>query len=245
MELSELKDRICDKFNGTQEDLVNLLDLFEQDKAFFPFNEYELLLTSMIERKGLSYQDYLEIRQEYLSQNPLLWLFEISAPRAFGEKYGQTLLQSLSKNLKTPTKKLDPEYSGQYDLWLDGIRIEVKASRVVDKDSDEPLYKKALSSNTKKRFLMNFQQLKPQCCDVFVWIAVYRNDTTIWIMNRDEVINHPDMSIGQHRGNKGNEGQLHITQDNIKSLDKYIFDKNSSIEKVIKAAAKRMKSPQI
>jgi len=242
MELSELKDKICENFKGTEEDLECLLSLCEQDKAFFPFNEYELLLASMIENGGMTYDDYRNIRQEYLDMNPYLWLFEISAPRTFGEKFGQTLLQSMNKNLKTPSSKLDPDYHGQYDLWLDGIKVEVKASRVNDRDSDEPLYKKALSSNTKKHFLMNFQQLKPQCCDVFVWIAVYRDDTTIWVMNSEEVINHKDFSVGQHRGNKGNEGQLHITDGNIRSLDKYKFDKESNIEDSIKAAAARQKS---
>ncbi len=66
-------------------------------------------------------------------------------------------MQGKSGKLKNPSKKLDAQYSGQYDLWLDGIKIEVKASRTVDSDSDNPLYMKALSINTKKRFLMNFQ----------------------------------------------------------------------------------------
>ena len=52
----------------------------------------------------------------------------------------------------SPSKKLDADFKGEYDLWLDGIKIEVKASRAVDSDSDEPLYIKALSSNTHKRF---------------------------------------------------------------------------------------------
>lgn len=68
-------------------------------------------------------------------------------------------------------------------MWLDGIKIEVKASRAVDSDSDEPLYMKALSRNTKKRYLMNFQQLKLQYCDVFIWVAVFRDEILLWIMN--------------------------------------------------------------
>ena len=86
---------------------------------------------------------------------------------------------------------------------------------------------------------MNFQQLKPQCCDVFVWIAVYRDNTTIWVMNSDEVKKHVDYSHGQHRGNKGNEGQLHITSKNIGTLDKYITQ-GSDIETSIRNAAKRL-----
>ena len=82
-------------------------------------------------------------------------------------------------DLEKPSKKTDPEYSGQYDFFFKGIRIEVKASRAVDADSDEPLYVKALASDSEKRFWMNFQQIKPACCDVFVWVAVWRDVISI------------------------------------------------------------------
>ena len=71
---------------------------------------------------------------------------------------------------------------------------------------------------------MNFQQLKPQCCDVFIWIAVYRDNISMWILNSKEVMSHPDYSVGQHRGNSGNEGQLHIKNTNIKTLDEYLLE---------------------
>jgi hypothetical protein len=111
----------------------------------------------LIENGGLTYEQYIDIRTEYISTNPNLWIFEISAPRGFGEKFAQTFIQAKCTQLKIPNKKLDPAYSGDYDLWLDGIKIEVKASRAVDSNSDEPLYMKALSRNTKSDFLMNFQ----------------------------------------------------------------------------------------
>ena len=88
---------------------------------------------------------------------------------------------------------------------------------------------------------MNFQQLKPQCCDVFVWIAFYRDTETMWVMSSHEVKKHKGYSVGQHRGNKGNEGQLHVTRSNIKSLDKYIL-KNANaqeLEDAIRKAALR------
>ena len=91
----------------------------------------------------MTYEQYVEIRSDYISENPNLWIFEISAPRGFGEKFAQTYVQGKCVKLQRPSKKIDPDYSNQYDLWLDGITIEVKASRAVDSDSDEPLYKKA------------------------------------------------------------------------------------------------------
>lgn len=238
MELTELKDKIIGAFNGTKTELAEILSILEKDKSVFPFNEYEFLLTTAIANNKLTYEKYLEMRAEYIVQNPNLWIFEISAPRGFGETFAQTFLLNKSTRLKSASKHLDQNYHGEYDLWLDGIKIEVKASRVVDSESNEPLYRKALSSNTNRPFLMNFQQLKPQCCDVFIWMAVFRDCITIWVMNSDEVLNHPDYSKGQHRGNSGNEGQLHINQKNIKTLNIYKL-KSDNIAAAVKRAANR------
>ncbi len=238
MELTELKDRIIAAYKGAKEDLVQILEMVEQDKAVFPFNEYELMLNTFIAKQTITYEQYLDIRAEYMAHNRNLWVFEISAPRGFGETFAQTFVLNQSNKIQSASKKLDKDYHGQYDLWLDGIRIEVKASRMVDAESDEPLYKKALSSNTQRPFLMNFQQLKPDCCDVFVWLAVYRDKITIWVMNAEEVSTHKDYSKGQHRGNHGNEGQLHVTQSNIKTLKKYEF-RGSNLASAIKRAYKR------
>jgi len=48
-----------------------------------------------------------------------LYIFEISAPRGFGERWAQGHLKELVPDLQKPSKKLDPEYSGQYDFFLD------------------------------------------------------------------------------------------------------------------------------
>jgi len=238
VELIELKNKICESFTGSQEDLQEVLDIVEEDQAVFPFNEYEHLICNLIEKDGLTYEQYLEIRTEYVSENPNLCIFEISAPRGFGEKFAQTYVHGMCSDLKKPSKKLDPDYSGQYDMWLDGIKIEVKASRAVDSGSQEPLYIKALSRTTSKPFLMNFQQLKPQCCDVFIWVAVFRDEIVLWVMSSNEVENNPLFSKGQHRGNKGNEGQLHIKDDNVHVLDQYEF-KGKDLGQFIKDAASR------
>lgn len=238
MELTELKHKIISAFTGADAQLERVLAMVEEDKAIFPFNEYEHLICSLIDAGGFSYSDYLDIRAEYMSENPNLWIFEISAPRGFGERFAQTYVMGKCSRLKKASKKLDKNYSGQYDLWLDGITIEVKASRAVDSNSDEPLYMKALSRNTDKNFLMNFQQLKPQCCDIFIWVAVFRDEIVLWIMNSTEVLKHPLYSKGQHRGNHGNEGQLHIKQDNIQLLKQFELV-DDDIEVAIKNAVSR------
>lgn len=238
MDLTELKSRIISAFRGSKADLNEVLHVIEADKSVFPFNEYEHLICGLIDRGGLTYQNYLEIRSEYVNKNPNLWIFEISAPRGFGEKFAQTYVSGKCSKLKAPSKKLDSKYVGDYDFWLDNIRVEVKASRAVDADSDEPLYVKALARNSDKRFLMNFQQLKPQCCDVFVWVAVFRDEIVLWVMSSAEVLSNPLFSKGQHRGNSGNEGQLHVKEDNIALLNKFEL-KGDDLEGAIRAAAER------
>ncbi|GMV00309.1 MAG: hypothetical protein AMXMBFR51_30410 [Ignavibacteriota bacterium] len=244
MELLELKKKIIDSFKGSDESLKEILQIIENDRSIFPFNEYEHLICNFIEKRGLSFSDYLNIRAEYISANPNLWIFEISAPRGFGEKFAQTYVQGKCSLLQSPNRNLDPNYRGDYDLLLDNIRIEVKASRAVDKDSEEPLYMKALSRNTKKNFLMNFQQLKPQCCDVFIWVAVFRDQIILWVMSSYEVTSHPDFSKGQHRGNIGNEGQLHITKANIETLSQYELIGDDLKKAINKAAKRNKKSPK-
>lgn len=218
MELSELKMRICETFVGSKEDLAMILNIVEDAQAIFPFNDYEHLICHLIEKKGLTFAQYLDIRTEYINKNPNLWIFEISAPRIFGDGFAQTYLKAKCSQLQKASKALDPDYANQYDMWLDGIRIEVKASRAVASDSQEPLYMKALSRQTNQSFLMNFQQLKPQYCDVFIWLAVFRDEIILWVMSAKEVREHTLFSQGQHRGNKGNEGQLHIKHNTMQRV---------------------------
>lgn len=238
MDLFELKEKICKGFQGEEAGLERILEVVKNDEAIYPFNDFEYLICNLIQEGGFTFRNYMEIRTEYVSENPNLWIFEISAPRGFGEKFAQTYVLGKSTALKKASKKMDPGYSGEYDLWLDGIKIEVKASRAVDSTSEEPLYIKALSRSSNKKFLMNFQQLKPQCCDVFIWVAVFRDEIVLWVMNSDEVLNNPLYSKGQHRGNRGNEGQLHIKRGNIHCLDQFEL-KDDNLYQAIKDAADR------
>ena len=185
----------------------------------------------------LTLERYYELRDNYIERNPYLHVFEISAPRTFGEKWAQGQLKELIPDLQRPSREIDEHYSGQYDFYLDGIRIEVKASRAVDANIDAPLYVKALSSDSTEDFWMNFQQVKPSCCDVFVLIAVWRDVIQYWVLSSREVETNPHYSKGQHRGNVG-EGQLHIRQDNIQDFVNYEI-KSNELKDAIRLAFKR------
>lgn len=238
MELSELRDQLCRSFSGNTDELEQILQTVSDDRSVFPFNEYEHLIGQMLGLEKLTLAQYSEIRATYVSENPNLWIYEISAPRGFGEGFAQTYVQGRCPQLQKPSKTFDAGYSGEYDFWLEGIRIEVKASRAVDSNSDAPLYVKALARQTTRPFVMNFQQLKPQCCDVFIWMAVFRDEIVIWVMSSKEVESHQNYSRGQHRGNRGNEGQLHIKQDNIVTLQDFVLGQ-SDLGEAIRSAARR------
>jgi hypothetical protein len=203
--------------------------------SLYPFSEFEYLIAHLLAAGKFTLEEYHDLRREYIDRNLYLYLFEISAPRGFGEVWAHGHLKELVPAFQRPSKKLDPEYSGRYDFLLPpGIRIEVKASRAVDFDSDEPLYIKALSADSRKRFDMNFQQIKPGCCDVFVWVAAWRDVIRYWVIPSYEVEHSRQFSAGQHRGNVG-EGQLHLKQDNISEFDCYLA-RSTEIEGAVRRA---------
>lgn len=226
----------------TQEESALLCDdVLDKLYTVYPFNKFEYTISHLIAKNIISLDNYLEMRAEYLQRNRFLHLFELS-PRTFGETWGQTHLMELVPELKIPNKKLDSAYKGEYDLLLDNIHVEVKASRAVKKAGGDTLVNKALASNSQSMFDMNYQQLKPGCCNVFVWIAVWRDKIDYWILSSKDVKKHPLLS-NQHRESRLSEtgevveGQIHINNGNYHDFDKYrvqareIFDKIKEVYK--------------
>lgn len=80
--------------------------------------------------------------------------------------------------------------------------------------------------------IWNFQQIKPACCDVFVWIAVWRDVIRYWVLSSDEVRNNRYYSVGQHRGNIG-EGQLWLKDTNIDDFSNYEVGVRDILAKII------------
>ncbi|QOR44975.1 hypothetical protein [Trueperella pecoris] len=208
------------------------------DRLFsvYPFNKFEYIISHLIALGNFNLDDYLDLRNSYLERNKFLYLFEITAPRTFGETWAQRHLNELIPELERPNKSLDPSYSGEYDFWVDGIKIEVKASRAVQRKSGEPLTVKALSSNSSLGFDMNFQQIKPKCCDVFVWIGVWRDRIRYWVLSSSEVEGNQYFSVGQHRGNVG-EGQLWVKESNISQFTQYECDPRKLLEAIRRKAS--------
>ena len=53
----------------------------------FPFNEYEYIITFLVDRHVISFNEYEELRNNYVSANRYLELFSL-APRVFGQIWG-------------------------------------------------------------------------------------------------------------------------------------------------------------
>ena len=179
--LTEQLDQLVNRLARAEDFRSELIRL----RSIYPFNKYEYIISNLLAQDKLSFEEYLQIRDDYIDRNLYLYIFEITAPRGFGDTWAFGHLLELEPDFKRPSRKIDTDYRGEYDLFLNWhdsekkthhIKIEVKASRANDRErNDEPLYVKALSSGSTRPFLMNFQQLKPTCCDVFLWIAVYRD----------------------------------------------------------------------
>ncbi len=207
-------------------------DRLNELKSVYPFNDYEYIIAHLLSHNILSLDAYLDLRTSYVTRNLnrdyYLHLFKISSPRYFGEGWAQTHLKELVPALKQPSKN-------KYDFELPpNIRIEVKASRAVKHKVRGPLVDKAISFSSPSAFDMNFQQNKPHYCDVFVWIAVWRDVIKFWVLPSYEVEHNKHYNDKQHSGNKG-EGQLHIKHNNITDFEKYLTQPRD-LEEAIRSA---------
>jgi len=223
--------KYLDRFIGTltQHDRDFLAARLESLISVFPFNEYEYILMFLRDRSVLSFREYEELRNKYVSENRYLNLFGL-APRIFGQVWGEQHLMDLDSRFVKPDKRIDPNFEGQYDLWINGVRVEVKAARAIDTKKRGDLVSKALRSDSSQPFWMNFQQIKFDICDVFIFIGVWVNVIRYWVLSHDDVKANSYLSH-QHRG--GVEYQIGITDKNLREFDKYLVEAERVADRVI------------
>ena len=91
-----------------------------------------MALATFLSIGELSYERYSQLNLEYANRNKYLDLFDM-APRTYGQTWGEQHIRALFPEFIKATKenvaKAYPAFDGEFDLWLDGIRIEVKACR--------------------------------------------------------------------------------------------------------------------
>ena len=82
---------------------------------------------------------------------------------------------------------------------------------------------------------MNFQQIKLDIADAFIFVGVWVDKILYWVLTNKEVKKHPTRSH-QHRG--GIEYQIGITEKNIKGFKKFLVEP-SQLVNAIKSKVKK------
>jgi hypothetical protein len=77
---------------------------------------------------------------------------------------------------------------------------------------------KALRYGSDEPFWMNYQQIKVDMSDVFIFIGLWIDMIVYWVMSKNEIKSNKYLSP-QHRG--GIEYQIGITHKNISEFDIY------------------------
>lgn len=218
-------------------DRKSLLGRLSSLHSIYPFNEYEYRLMYLLNKKIITFNEYEKLRSDYINANPYLHLYNLS-PRVFGEIWAQQHIIDINPKLLKPSKIIDKNYSGDYDICLPKekkiIKIEIKASRAINTKIRGGLETKALSFSSQEPYWMNFQQLKLDIADVFIFVGVWVDKIFYWVFSNEEIKNHPTRSH-QHRG--GVEYQIGITEKSFNDFKKFLTNPNQLIE-VIKKKSK-------
>jgi hypothetical protein len=80
-----------------QKELDRLIATLPNEKEFrnsldslisvYPFNDYEYIIAALLAADKLTHDEYIELRDSYIARNMFLYIFEIGAPRGFGEAW--------------------------------------------------------------------------------------------------------------------------------------------------------------
>ena len=228
-----LKDSNIDKFE---------IESIKNSETLFPFSTESRILAYLLAINAISYEQYDEMNQEYNERNKYLQLFDL-APRTFGQTWGEQHLLSLFPQFTKATKEnlsaYYPSFDGEFDLWYDGIRIEVKACRAnSDKKGGNLASRAYLHSEAKQNgFKYHYQQLKPSCCDIFIWIGVCRDTLLYWVLTSEELKQTGKLGTQHRNENTGIEGvevfegQVFMTEE---ELSPFLVDESDVLNAVIR-----------
>jgi len=206
---------------------MKIIEAMKSEKAVFPFSIEGRILAYLLATKTITYEKYTLLHNEYTKRNQYLDLFDM-APRTFGETWGEKHILSLFPEFVKATKKnissIYPNFDGEFDLWLDGIRVEVKACRANSTKTKGSLASRAYlhSEAILNGFKYHYQQLKPSCCDIFIWIGVCRDELIYWVLTSDELQKTGKLRSQHRNENTGVagievfEGQVFMTEDELR-----------------------------
>lgn len=206
---------------------ADVIKAIKSEKTLYPFSKESRLLTYLLSLDELSYEEFSALSAAYSQRNKYLDLYDM-APRTYGQTWGEEHIRSLfpafTKATKENVASEYPDFDGEFDLLLKRIRVEVKACRANFEKGKGSLASRAyLHSEAKAAgFKYHFQQLKPSCCDVFIWIGTCRDELIYWVLTSQELLNTGKLG-SQHRNEntksaeaKVFEGQVFMTEEELK-----------------------------
>lgn len=222
-ELQKQLDMLLKQSGGDK----NTIDIIKHEKTVFPFSTEGRMMAYLLATQTISFDKYLQLHREYAERNRYLELFDM-APRTFGETWGEkhilNLFPEFTKATKDKILDIYPDFDGEFDLLLDNIRVEVKACRANSTKTGGSLASRAYlhSEATANSFKYHYQQLKPSCCDVFIWIGVCRDDLLYWVLTSEELQRTGKLGPQHRNENTGVadvevfEGQVFMTEEELK-----------------------------
>lgn len=237
-ELQHQIDLLLSQANPSPE----LLKSFSEEKSIFPFSQEGRKMAYLLSIGTITYEQYLTLNKDYALRNKYLDLFEM-APRTFGETWGETHILSLFPEFIKATKEsvasCYPDFDGEFDLLLDDIRVEVKACRANSTKTKGSLASRAYlhSEAATASFKYHYQQLKPSCCDVFIWIGVCRDELIYWVLTSEELIQTGKLASQHRNENTGItgaavfEGQVFMDED---ELEKFRVAEENIVQAIFK-----------
>ena len=227
--MKELKEKLNYLLSHSNCDPA-VIEEIRRQPSIAPFDTEGRLMAYLLSTNSISYRDCVEISYAYQSRNlekpQYLDLYEM-APRTFGQTWGEAHIRKLFPQFIQATREtmstLYPSFNGEFDLWLEGIRIEVKACRANSTQSRGSLASRAYShaEAQKAGFKYHFQQLKPSCCDIFIWIGVCKDALLYWVLTSRELLASGKISSQHRNENTGipdagvYEGQVFMTEEDL------------------------------
>ena len=191
-------------------------DRREELEALFGKNNFE---KKFLFAKILSLNpddEVIKIYEKYNEGNKFIFTADMS-PREFGENWAEGFIIENNQNLvKSGTSLYDIDHVGT------DKRIEVKATRVTNGKSGGKLKErmKSIKDVDDEKDKLNFEQVKPLCCDFFVFLAVYRDNVRAWVIPSNDILDKEKIKFArQHRGGDGSEGQVWVTPNKIQAYE--------------------------
>ena len=144
---------------------MEIITSINSELSVYPFSIESRLLIYLLEIKAISYDELLKMQDEYIKRNKYLYTYELTSKSFgdWGEKQVIAIAPEFIKATKKNMKKIKQDFDGEYDLYVDGIRVEVKANRAAEDKKKTSLSRRAyLHSEAKKcGFKYHFEQIKP------------------------------------------------------------------------------------